>query len=222
MSWFVKKWARRVEVCSATGNVLKLLEVRALCHRWVATCLKSEENAFYNVMGCDWANKRSIVAIEVSASPVDEFMRSMFWFPQKRQCTCRPSLTWPTAAWVRRWASLISPPESKAFPSAPKTQKDTGDLLQKEWEALVFCVSLLWNCTKLVACFSGYDGLNSVFMFVHQGNGGEKSLPGCNGGSRNGWAESAWMHGDHDCSYWTHAKEQHNPQNGTGQWHQEE
>lgn len=57
-----------------------------------------------------------------------------------------------------------------------------------------------------------------IFWLIHPGiNRGDKSIPGCNGGSRNGWVESAWMHGNHDCSHWSHAQKQLNAKNWPGQ-----
>ena len=60
--------------------------------------------------------------------------------------------------------------------------------------------------------------IKSFFGMFKLGDRRVKSLPGCNGGSGNGWAQSAWMHGDHDGAHRTHAEEQHNTQNRTSKW----
>lgn len=49
-------------------------------------------------------------------------------------------------------------------------------------------------------------------LLLNVGDWRVKPLTERNGGSGNGRAESAWMHGSHDGSHWTHAKEQHYPQ----------
>lgn len=60
--------------------------------------------------------------------------------------------------------------------------------------------------------------VKTAFCFDDEGidRGGE-SLPRCDGGSRNGRAESARVHGSHDGAHWPHAQKRHHAQNWRGE-----
>lgn len=116
------------------------------------------------------------------------------------------------------WLLYRSP---KLFLQLAKPRGTKTHRCQKSWlSPSPVCQKTFLSFCHVSAWASLYSlSVLHVRVSVHVGDGGDERHPGFKRGFRNGRAESAWMHGSHDGVDWTHAKEQHNPQNRRGHLH---